>query len=166
MDAEGATLDWPEVQIPPPDGQFWLWSGCLGSEVAISANDQSLGLVFWLWTSAQVLFLSRCASKSGASTPVRGDEVMGLGDRPPWPPWPEARSISERFSFASGAGLQEKSSILQRTFSPSDSAEWSVRESTWRLMPGGNVTKMKLRHNNTTLFIYLFKYQISAKHYE
>lgn len=141
MDAEGAAPDWLEVQIPPPEGQLWLWSGCLGSEVAISANDQSLGLVLWLWTSAQALFFSWCVSRSGASTPVRGDEVMGLGDTPPWPPWAEVRSISGCFSFASGAGLQEKSSILQRTFSPSDSAEWSVRESTCRLMPGGRKKK-------------------------
>lgn len=83
MAAEGVAPDWPEVQIPPTAGQFWLWSGCLGSEVAISANDQSLGLVLWLWTSEQVLFLSRCESRSGVSSPVRGDEVMGLGGRPP-----------------------------------------------------------------------------------
>lgn len=159
MDAEGAEPDWLEVQIPPPEGQFWLWSGCLGSEVAISANDQSLGLGFWLWTSAQVLFLSRCTSKSGASTPVRGDEVMGLGDRsswPPWPPWTEVRSISERFSFTSGAGLQEKSSILQRTFSPSDSAEWSVRESTCRLMPGKKICVSRIR-----LFFFFLKSHFS-----
>ncbi len=132
----GDALDAVEVKRPTPGEQFCC---CFGSEVAISANDQSLGLTLWFWPSRHVLLvLFRVSSrwwwvKRGASTAVRGEEVSGLGDGPLCL---SSRTVSH-LSLLSGPESQTRSPVLHVTFSPSDSTEheWSVRASTCKLMP-------------------------------
>lgn len=137
----GDALDAVEVKRPTPGGQLCC---CFGSEVAISANDHSLGLTLWFWPSRHVLLvLFRVLSrwwwvKRGASTAVRGEEVSGLGDGPLClSSRTVSRSLASHLSLLSGPESQTRSTVLHVTFSPSDSTEheWSVRASTCKLMP-------------------------------
>ncbi len=133
----GDALDAVEVKKPTPRGQFCC---CFGSEVAISANDQSLGLTLWFWASRHVLLvLFRVSSRWWwVKRGVRGGEVKGLGDGSLClSSWTVSRSLASHLSLLSGPESQTRSLVLHVTFSPSDSTEheWSVRASTCKLMP-------------------------------
>lgn len=72
--------------------------------------------------------------RSGASTPVRGDDVTDIGES-----WARLSWFcsSPSSSHLSPARSEPSSPPRQLTFSPSDSAEheWSVRMSTCKLIP-------------------------------